>query len=775
VKDIRPGSESSLPRFGRGAARGDRVFFAADDGEHGRELWMTDGTPEGTRLVRDIRRDNSAIWDSGYSSLTALEGRTFFAADDGVHGLHLWVSDGTEGGTSLLMDIREAALPTTSSYPSHFTAWGDRLVFAAHGELWATDGTAEGTLPLRVLLGQAPLWRTAETRTVVHGVGFRPEEVLSWPALPVVEVNGHIVFGADDGELGWELWGSDGTAEGTSLLRDIRPGPEGFSTGSWGGSEVVGDRLFFVVEDQESSVSELWTTDGTPEGTLPFRELIGQPAGWIPDLPVVDGAGRLLLVANDGQHGRELWRSDSTPEGTFLVKDVRPGAESSGISWCKQWQDGEWAIMGLGTRLFFTADDGEHGRELWVTDGTGRGTYLLGDLHPGPEGAKLHLENSKIVQGLLFFEADGSDDGREIWTSDGTPKGTCPFRERIGRPAELEGSRSVMGAVGRLFFQGRELPYTWEPWVSDGTPDGTLPLRELAAQSPLWAPLFRTFKEVSGRLFFLATRHDGSDMELWVSDGTSAGTHLLRAYPDAFGPTSHRIREAGGRAVFLACDDEHGRELWASDGTPEGTRLVADTVPGPASGYFSHDHWSDGGHLFFSAGAEREAARLWTTDGTPEGTCRLEGADSGSGLCFAEKYFSSWGEPAGGYYPESMRVGATLFFSADDGRHGFELWALPGGAVSSFRRGDTDGDGETSMADARQVLEWLLFGGSRLDCVAAANVNEDGRVDLADPIFLLNFLFRDGPPPGPPFPECGFSSLYADEEAGCEMPPADCR
>ena len=83
---------------------GKRLYFSADDGEHGYELWVTDGTRKGTKLLRDIREGGS----SNARVFTRFGKRLYFAADDGVHDFELWVTDGTKKGTKLFADINPA-------------------------------------------------------------------------------------------------------------------------------------------------------------------------------------------------------------------------------------------------------------------------------------------------------------------------------------------------------------------------------------------------------------------------------------------------------------------------------------------------------------------------------------------------------------------------------------------------------------------------------------------------------------------------------------------
>src|SRR5262245_48576637 len=202
VKDINPAIVGSVPTSL--TVVGDRVFFAASTPETGNELWMTDGTPEGT-VVFDLIPGPAGSFPM---NLVNVGGTLFFTArdlTDGVtHGRELWKSDGTPGGTVLVKDI---APGPDDGVSGGLTAVGGTLFFTANDsvngiELWKSDGTVEGTVVVR---------------------DIRPGPSSSVPSF-LTNVGGMLYFTADDGATGRELWRSDGTAEGTVRVKDINPG-----------------------------------------------------------------------------------------------------------------------------------------------------------------------------------------------------------------------------------------------------------------------------------------------------------------------------------------------------------------------------------------------------------------------------------------------------------------------------------------------------------------------------------------------------------------------
>lgn len=139
--------------------------------------------------------------------------------------------------------------------------------------------------------------------------------------------------------------------------------------------------------------------------------------------PVAAVKGRLYFSANDGVHGRELFRTTEGGRSAALVKDIRRG-DRNGIPAGLQtaFTDAE----AVGKILFFVANDGKRGRELWRTDGTRAGTTMVANLRRNGNSTPKWLTN---VRGRLFFSAFTPVRGRELWVSDGTAAGTTLVRD----------------------------------------------------------------------------------------------------------------------------------------------------------------------------------------------------------------------------------------------------------------------------------------------------------------------------------------------------------
>ena len=259
VKDIRPGQLGSAPFLFTPV--GSTLYFVANDGTNGSELWKSDGTEVGTVMVKNI---NPGSASSSPSDLVAVGATLYFVATDGTTGREVWRSDGTPGGTVPVADL---VLGAASSSPSRLLALGSNLVFFAndgvHGlEPWISDGSGPGTSMIS---------------------DFNPGSANGVDATLVPRVVGGALYLAiDTGASGFDPWVSDGTVGGSSIIADLAVGEgdgrlpsfESFSAPLGSGSELVSITNVAVFPGFEPATGwELWRTDGTPAGTTLLSDL----------------------------------------------------------------------------------------------------------------------------------------------------------------------------------------------------------------------------------------------------------------------------------------------------------------------------------------------------------------------------------------------------------------------------------------------------------------------------------------------------------------------
>lgn len=383
VKDLTLGGSNFKPQDL--TAVGNLLFFTADDGVSGRELWTSNGTTAATVRVKDIRvGKGDSLRDEDRNQLTAIGNTLYFVADDGVHGSELWKSDGTEAGTVLVKNINPGV---KDSNPRNFVRIGSTVYFTADDgvsgvELWKSDGTAAGTVQVK---------------------DINPGSTGSFP-FDLTVIGNTLYFVAFTNTHGEELWKSDGTSAGTVLVKDIHFG----STGSEPKDlTVIGNTLYFTADDMFNG-RELWRSDGRPEGTVLVKDVNPGFAHSFPAYLTAVG-NTLFFNADDGVSGDELWKSNGTAGGTVRVKDIRSGGEGSN----------PYFRTALGSTLYFEANDGTSGDELWRSDGSFAGTVRVADLKPGSSSA--NPSNFTVVGSTLFFTANNGVNGEGLWAISAPP------------------------------------------------------------------------------------------------------------------------------------------------------------------------------------------------------------------------------------------------------------------------------------------------------------------------------------------------------------------
>jgi len=436
-----------------------KMLFVATDSVHGSEVWVSDGTAAGTYLTKDIRTGSTG---STPANLFAPgNGTVLFSANDGtttgLHGNELWVTDGTTAGTSLLADINSG---TAGSFPSGFAALAPNKVLflatdATHGaELWVTNGTAAGTSLVRDI--NATGTGASSSARYITPLG-----------------NGTAVFAANDGTTaglhGFELWITDGSSTGTSLVIDINPGT---ASSNPSGITAIGNGKALFNGTDATHGGELWVTDGTAAGTSMVRDINPGPSGSTLGSLTPLGNGSWVFSATDVTHGRELWITDGTTAGTSMVEDINPSSDSSPT---------QFLSLGNG-KLVFQATDGTHGLELWVTDGSSAGTSLVKDISAGPLDSSPQ-GFSLLTTGKALFEANDGSHGYQLWVTDGTGAGTSLIKSLYYSSGSLGSTPSYITPLGngQALFRATDgaAAHGAELWITDGTASGTSLVKDI--------------------------------------------------------------------------------------------------------------------------------------------------------------------------------------------------------------------------------------------------------------------------------------------------------
>ena len=367
LKDINP-TGTGLPGNPNFTRLGNYVYFFADDGQNGLELWRTDGTEANTQLVQDLNPGppSSIIAGRDTAYMSVYQGHLYLGATNGAES-GLFMSNGSLGQVTLVKDI------ASNQGLASFAVSNNQLFFSASDRMWTSDGTANGTVPV--------------SDDLFFGFGWS------------MDVNGTLLFAADDQPRGdnYELWKTDGTAVGTVKLREVRPDPLDGGVVPTLGPVVLDNRLYFAGEDGNSQGGGLWQSDGTPGGTRKVKEFNRETPRYFTRL-----GNALLFNGFEGATGSEAWIYRPDSESTDLIADLIPGTGSSLPT----------LFTTVGGKTYFSASCGVES-VLFETDGTEENTFQVSGNFPNQARGAMQLNGE-----LLFWQDNEDEEGFELWKYD---------------------------------------------------------------------------------------------------------------------------------------------------------------------------------------------------------------------------------------------------------------------------------------------------------------------------------------------------------------------
>lgn len=388
IKDIIPGQESSTYYSSTVYTLDSLYIFRAGVDLNSYQYWVTDGTEEGTKILKDISPNqwNSQYFLFNYNHYAYFSGQI---KQNGVAGL--WRTDGTSIGTEIFMG---SCGLNCSNEANNIKYLGGQLFTGTDSlgdELWFTNGLLPGTKRIKDIF-------PGPKDGAPQRFGLFKDKVY---------------FSAKNNSTNRELWVTDATFDGTKMLKDI-------NSDTLVGSDpiVIGkskDYLFFLAKTLDSG-RELWKTDGTPEGTKLVKDINPGLGDGVGDITSAFVNNKFLFVADDGVNGREWWVTNGESDGTFLLKDIASSSD---------YLSGYRILLANDSIVIFWVNDLVHGREIWRTDGTTNGTYLIKDIFPGTESSiQQYNYFSASYKNLAFFPGTDDTYKEQIWVTDGTEIGT---------------------------------------------------------------------------------------------------------------------------------------------------------------------------------------------------------------------------------------------------------------------------------------------------------------------------------------------------------------
>ena len=581
------------------------VYFYANDNVHGIELWRSDGSTNGTYMLKDCipGSEGQYIYDSSSSpfplGIVAYRNNIYFIAKATEDGKNvLWKSNGTKSGTVQVTQESEGTVSRLTLYANklfymktyykicstngttHTTILDDptdggsmtllqningKLYFISRLKLYSTNGTLNNIVEYQNVsaYSKSKLLHDGSTFFITNPTQIAKIEnntkiiikeftdnVNSYgnsvELNDFITLNGSIYFTAYTQGFGKQLWKSDGTVEGTVMVEN--PYVSTVTNGLVFNDYTIKNNVLYY--SQNNPTLYLKTDPSTDQAT----QLRGP--GSVREIAALNDD--ILLISNSG-----LWSSFGVPyEEAYKISDVQLRTKYK-----KQM------LFNAGNKLYFPGVK-NNSVSLWSTDGTANGTKQVHDIATRTKDSiSLDVKSEYVsVKGIDYFVGDDGA-GYEIWRTDGTEAGTTMVKNVFGGETYTGIPQDLINYKDNLYFFAGSSRTILSLWKSDGTEDGTVQIG--SNQSHIFS-----LRKSNGLLFFNTESRKGTATKLWISDGASSGTVAIKEFTSE-SRISNIVSYPGG--IYFV----ENEGLWKSDGTTAGTVLIR-SIPNTPSNFYTN-------------------------------------------------------------------------------------------------------------------------------------------------------------------------------------------
>lgn len=533
-----------------------------------KRVWATDGTLNRTNLIKTFTGSNSRR----IHSMIPFNGKVYFGF---LFTADFWETDGTEAGTKALFNNIGG-----DGNVQGIEKLGSNLIILLERGIYLFDGTKTTKLDLPDL-------------TYINRVAYE-------------KAGDKLYFTGNYKGQGDRIWITDGTENGTYSLDPFWPDNKVPANNM----HALNNKLIFTLSGSNAgyNTDEPWVTDGTNAGTKLLKDI--NKTGNLDAKPKFQTElnGKIYFAADDNIHGRELFVFDGT--NTSMVKDIYPGFSSSN----------PYDFHKLGNKIIFKAFTLDVGLELWITDGTETGTQLLKDINPTGDGflndnrAFVRINQFKEHNNELYFYADNGTNGMELWKTNGTEAGTIMLKDinpgfnASYRPA-LDGRPRFVAHDNELYFYVSSSGSSnnlsnFQMWKTDGTPSGTVKIDIIENTIKEGTILPLTYFSFNNQFYFYGEDKTTRKDELFRTDFTTVTKIEGLGRQNAFYPLKEKIYYRDNNR-----GSEKGNEIWAVDKN-DNFAIVKDIVDG-SQGSNPGDFYTFKDFLYFSVRNSNFRTELW--------------------------------------------------------------------------------------------------------------------------------------------------------------------